>query len=292
MKIHVLSQGGLGNQLFQANYAHYLSTILPGAKIVFTNHNIALDRDFALDGFFAQCAHVKDASKFDSKTDFIVRTSRSLSRRFPKLSKYMRKTLGVLEAEDAFDGMNSTINSLKKMQSLPIALRIIGHFQNSDLVNPDSCFEKSLTSFVNANRNSAAEEFRGVIHLRQGDYFQNASMGPIAMDYFKEVLSGIDNKAINFAIHTDGKLDNSWIPSELNYNYRENSKAVDVLYDASHANIFVGSNSSLSWWASYLQNIFNSSAVSIFPSEWMRDLPTSQLPVYRKSWILHKVIWI
>lgn len=292
MKIYILSQGGLGNQLFQANYAHYLSTILPSAKIVFINHNIALDRDFALNGFFAECSHLKEASKFDTKTDFIVRTSKSLSRRFPRLSKYISKGLGVVEAVDAFDGTYATIERLKKMRFLPITLRIIGHFQNSNFVNPDICFKKSLISFVNENTSSAAAESSGVIHLRQGDYFQNASMGPISTDYFKEVVNGIHNKVNNFIIHTDGILDKSWIPSGLQFSYSEDSTAIDVLYDASRSSIFVGSNSSLSWWASYMQSILNSSAVSIFPSEWMRGLPTSQSPICRKSWILHKVIWI
>ena len=293
MKIYILSQGGLGNQLFQANYAHYLSLAFPRTKVVFVNHNIANDREFALKGFFANCPHVHEVAKFELRTDFVVRVYRSIIRRLPKFSQFIKPFLGVIESENAYEGVQIPLANFKFLRFLPITLRVIGHFQSTSLVVPDSCFEESLISFIDSNKSGIPNYPSGVIHVRQGDYFQNFSMGPIALVYFNEVLNSLNDKKIDFVIHSDAVLDTSWIPNwvKLKQNKNITANAFDCLHDAGHSKIFIGSNSSLSWWASYLQNLLNDSAVSILPNEWMRGLSTNDLPIHRKNWILHNVKW-
>ena len=294
MKIQILSQGGLGNQLFQARYAHYLAEIHPGIKVEFVNHNINKDRDFVLDGFFIECSHVIELSTFKTKTDLIVRIARSLDRRSVALSNFYRRIFGILEAKDAYEGIginveNSILDSLGFRKK-----RVIGHFQNSAFVLPNDCFNSNLLSFVykKTSRTSITED--SVCHFRQGDYYKNRSMGPLAETYFHDIVQSLKNRSGSYLIHSDGEPNATWLPKgvKLNSSASFSDNPFDLLYDGAHANIFIGSNSSLSWWASYLQSILNVSGLSIFPNEWMRDTPTKQLPLYRKSWKLHQVYWV
>jgi hypothetical protein len=48
MQIRVLSEGGLGNQLFQASFAHRLAILMPEYDVSFVNDNSASDRRFSL----------------------------------------------------------------------------------------------------------------------------------------------------------------------------------------------------------------------------------------------------
>lgn len=71
MNINIISQGGIGNQLFQAAAAHEIAVLYPDFHVNFLNANHAGDRPFKLHQFFADCPHVSESRTLEKITPVV-----------------------------------------------------------------------------------------------------------------------------------------------------------------------------------------------------------------------------
>ena len=296
MIIQVHSQGGIGNQLFQALAAHELAISFPESRVVFVNSNDPSERKFELSGFFTECKHVCEGSRAYKYTwaknrlyDWLVARGSLLTR---------TKLFGCyIPIEVGDQSRDVIIREIKQSKARTVILR--GYFQSSTYIRQnDECFNRLLMDFI---RLRASKELRPItnlllMHARRGDYLQNPSLGPLSSEYFEKVLGGIGRGSSTLVVYTDGNKEEfskfiKEFNSEENRSFSQNPW--DLLFDAMSAKIFIGSNSTLSWWASYLRelNSGEDQGLSIFPDEWYVNSPTKNQELYLSNWQLGNAIW-
>jgi hypothetical protein len=293
IKVYVLSQGGLGNQLFQAQYAHTLSLRNPQISVFFVNANSIKDRDFQLAGFFLPCPHLSEISKYARIVTFLIRVNKGFLRRFHfDLFKIFRITY--ISEFDAFDGTFPIDNVYQFVEGLGI---FSGHFQNLTYFDKNSlCFNDCLTQKIwreSTGKNlSQILRYSVVIHARFGDYLSNPSHGPIDATYYSNFVSELHLNS-NLMIHSDG-------PEHLIEHFRHfpwnniSKNPWDLLRDAMETDYFIGSNSTLSWWAAYCRNFLTSgnSDNTYLPEMWMRGIKTADLNLLFPDWHTRPVSWV
>jgi hypothetical protein len=120
-------------------------------------------------------------------------------------------------------------------------------------------------------------------------------MGPLDREYFVNSLNLIRPKDLRLIIHTDGEKEEFLnidlkVPIDIENSFSKNPW--DLLYDAFFAHNFIGSNSSLSWWASYIMIYlnFNDSRV-MMPSEWHVGSDARKFELFMKKWELVESRW-
>ena len=292
MQIVVLSQGGLGNQLFQYQFAHFLSEIFPDSTIVFQNNNGGHDRDYELTGLFKNCQHVVKRDALSPKNSGLVnlndRVDRILSERYNPIRRLF------INESNAFQSniiLEQIFSFSKRLIPLPLIVR--GHFQSADFQTTD-CFDSNLLSAVTARvtkkRNTSQSN---LVHIRRGDYLNLNSMGPLSLEYFEQVILTIKG---GITLHSDASIDTfrqaNWI-RRVDMNTSMSPNAWDILGDSLTSKNIIGSNSTLSWWASYLWGKSNQrlQGFAIFPDLWLRDLSLSETSLRLSTWKTFNAIW-
>ena len=171
-----------------------------------------------------------------------------------------------------------------------------GYFQKSKYHFPaDPCFANALIRALEKNARRLKSENFTFVHVRRGDFVRFSSHGPLSKEYFIDQLQHLDDNSRSVLIHSDDiKIvdDFASLPIKLS-EYSLSSNAWDVLSDAAKSNYFIGSNSSLSWWAAYCtQNFGHSVNKNIyFPSEWFRGVSTKSLEIIPNNWKTVKARW-
>jgi hypothetical protein len=303
MKIRVLSEGGLGNQLFQAAYAHHLSTEFPYALVEFIDCNSTRDRKFELNHFFGPCKHVtqKRARRPFGKTGLEIR--RGLSRRLGFVGASLLSINEVSEVGGLGNQNERIISEIDKMSIIRRQLglnqiNVRGYFQYWEHLFPvNECFLELFSHYLSSNATtSQKKQYSDVfLHVRRGDYLKNPSLGPLRSDYYVELLekyAGLDSKV---TIHSD-EADLGIIPKRLVTLLSDSSFSSnpwDLFRDAINSKVLICSNSSLSWWAAFSKAQFGTLEDSkiIFPSEWFRNVPTHSLGIIPPNWEIAKAIW-
>lgn len=292
MQLVVLSQGGLGNQLFQYQFAHFLSEFYPDSTIIFQNNNGNHDRDYALAGLFKDCKHLikRDAlsSGILSSVKFNDRVNRLLGEKYNPCHNFF------IYESNAFQS-DLTLSQIERFRKRKIYLPAIvrGHFQSTNF-RTSECFDNNLMTAVSSQRTKNRKISQAnLVHIRRGDYLHLNSMGPLSLDYFEGVISTLDGK---ITLHSDANfetfLQTSWI-ERVDLGTSMSTNAWDLLGDSLISNNLVGSNSSLSWWASYLWGKSNQGrhGNAIFPDSWLRELKLSQTSLKLPTWRTSEAIW-
>ena len=297
MQIRVLSEGGLGNQLFQASFAHRLAILMPEYDVSFVNDNSASDRRFSLNGFFASCPHVTE-----SKSHLVLGRNRNemhriLTRRIPNFEdrRYLRKLIN--EGGPKFSSEKELQVFLRNTSQKLSVLR--GYFQLSKYHFPaHDCFESALRNSISANTsdNLLSEKGGVCLHVRRGDFLKFSSHGPLSMDYFVKQLIQLEGKVSRLSVHSDD-LGVSNELKDLSFQISESSMSENpwqLLSDAMVSKFFIGSNSSLSWWAAFALSRFGDQKLSkiSFPSEWFRGVNSRNLGILPPNWDLEQVDWL
>lgn len=123
------------------------------------------------------------------------------------------------------------------------------------------------------------------IHVRRGDYLTLEQFHPVqTMRYFDTAIKTIIDKVgrVKFLVFSD---DIKWCKENLNYNnlsFYEGSMIEDfaTMIACKHHII---SNSSFSWWTSYLGN----TGITIAPKRWFGPaLSHETRDIYEKDWII------
>lgn len=131
------------------------------------------------------------------------------------------------------------------------------------------------------------------VTIRRGDYVKNKK---IKKNYYlcddNFFYSGVSliRKKFPDALVVCFSDDIDWVKENLNFNcptYYESGKdsVSEKIRLMSACKHFVISNSSFSWWASYLSK--RSNGVTVAPSRWYTD--NRQTDIYRKNWVLLEV---
>lgn len=266
-KICVELRGGLGNQLFGWATAFALSrrTQTPLELLsssISTRIGAADPRNFELDYFGLYSREVNPER----------RNSQSL---FPWL-RHARERV-VIESSFEFDPQ---ILEIKE----PVTLR--GYFQ-SPMYFEDLRDEIVAFLWENADVDSEvtqmAEKFGHnwtAVHVRRGDYerLQNVYTLPSA-DYYRNGLEAVrrDSGTTESVVFSDNvDIARKLVPGAFRYVGPSDLPRVgDSLMLMSMATNFVGANSSLSWWAAYLQP--QNLGLTIFPHPWfVADSPSAK----------------
>jgi hypothetical protein len=296
MQIRVLSEGGLGNQLFQASFAHKLAILFPNYKVRFVNDNSEADRRFSLEGFFDSCSHVTE-----SKSHLVGGRNRNdihriLTRRIPGFDdkNYLRKVVN--EGDSSFSSEKELQNYLRSSsQQLNI---IRGYFQKAQYHFPvHDCFASALKKSISKNSSGVLFPDRGgaIVHIRRGDFLKFASHGPLSIEYFIKQLIPLQGHVKYLSVHSDDSSIMSELGS-LSFHTTESSMSENpwqLISDAVTSRFFIGSNSSLSWWAAYSLTTFGETRPSriTFPSEWFRGVDSRNLGILPVEWHLVEVDW-
>lgn len=245
--IYVECSGGLGNQLFIWNVAHYFAKHFNDrVTIVFPrNQNTRPDRPFEMKALASLCSHdieIRECRSLSKMTQLIDYLSTHL--KFVEDIFHLR--LGILQWEPTWD--EAPLNSRK-----PKLVR--GFFQNYELmVNSEGIPEirahlKSLLHHIPHEIHETQ-----ALHVRHGDYIANKSVLGVLSESF---YVNNTNKELPTIIYTDDLI-LDFNMNEFNPNMRvftpEDLSAWQTLSCLTHSKRFVGANSTLSWWAAFLRD--------------------------------------
>lgn len=285
MSLVIQAHGGLGNQLFQAQYAHFLSKRLPKVEISYRSTHKTDKRLFELDNFFDECSHVNQQlhdTQFESFRNLIFE---GLKRR--KLEKYTFFWHYIDDSDEILT------DDLKKYQSNFRNASIRGYFQ-SKLFIGDSCFQSLLSSALENRFGQQTQKFDTVVHIRKGDFRQFKSHGPLSNLYFENILKNVESKIS--VLHTDAEPDelSSFLLGYFSQiKYSKTNSAWNLLEDAVNCENFIGSNSTLSWWAATSSDWFSVIEPELIslPNNWKRENCNAQETLILQNWQLSNSIW-
>ena len=280
----MLIYGGLGNQLFQLAYGESL-------KIAHNNVNIKYidltkyaktKRKWEL-GFL----NIKpfNISKREIYSIFFKRFINSKVNKFNSNFLYF----GIINEKQ-----NKYIqNYLEKNRNFILD----GYWQSEKYFNDNKFYIKTFLNSKNKNfstKNRDSKNQKVAVHIRLGDYnntFEGKKNHLVCnFEWYKNAiiyLKGL-NKDLKFTVFSDDK--------ELVKNEFRNFKNLEIknsdysnsaykdLFEMTKYDHFIISNSSYSWWASYLGEKENSKIIA--PKYWLKNFKTKEFPLYRENWIL------
>ena len=260
--------GGLGNQLFQYNFAHYLEVVY-GFRVgmVRSRHVARSDRQPLLD----------ELIEYSGSRFFYP----PLSRSFPAGSIFS-------SIANRLDRLGFSCLDYNHPWQVPVLSdslsgRIqchLGYFQNSSLV--DTAFREysdSLLGFledkaVGVRERLNLDESETLVHVRRGDSLkhENRCMGRLGSDYYLGALEIYKNRSAPPVVITDDIFNSRKIADSLG-SHRvvgpQDCSPWEALALFATSKTLVSANSTLSWWGAYLAIQRGNQAA--MPGQWFRD---------------------
>ena len=281
-KISVLFFGGLGNQLFQLALAKTLEFKYPNVKFDY----IDLTRFEDIKRKWSLSELSIKRKKINKFSYLLLNIKRIINKKFPFI------VIRIL----FFNVINeSKYKYINKQPEKCNNLVFDGYWQSEKyfLENKKYLIDQFLKPRINLiNQHKASRTV--ALHIRIGDYVHNKVSNQnhfvCDFDWYKKAINylyEIDNN-FKFILYTD------------NYEYIKTNYIFDQKYqiivpevsDNDYINLmymtysdhFIISNSSYSWWASYLGE--SSESITIAPKYWYPNKLTSNIPIFRSNWIL------
>lgn len=278
--------GGLGNQLFQYSFGLYLSKKNNVELILDTswfeqNYKKSTPRTFDLK-YFNLSASLKNSLSLKFKLFFYNNIFFKRISLFKKLKVYRDNDFDLL--------MNANITSAY----LDGYWHNCSYLQNikgllKDEFKPKFDFFK-LTDFskkIINTKNSVA------IHIRRGDYITNGNYAICSTKYFLNAIEKISNDLINpeFFIFSDDiefakKEITTNLPVYFAVNYNTYISNIEDFFNMSLCKHHIISNSTFSWWASWL-NVYPKNIV-IIPECWYTNDKLDASEYYLENYITLK----
>lgn len=263
----IVVSGGLGNQLFQFSFAHYLVEKFDVKIELYAPNQKNGGRDFKLQSLCANCTHVDFVrTKRSWRIDAIFRFRGLIDNRFNGLFNRLIENYVHLE-------VNAYIPEEVKLSSRLHS----GYFQNWHYVAQSlplfGCeLNDLLTSIQTKGICSSDPGDYGVVHYRRGDLFNfRSSMGLLDDAYFmtaiKVSLASL-NPAMRLIILTDDKSAGQKAFSGITKDVFGPSDfdEWESLKIMSGARFVITSNSTFSWWGALL--CFQNGGEVYLPSPW------------------------
>lgn len=252
--------GGLGNQLFIWQFAHSLQEITRSTIIIFDCYG---SED-------VHQPHLKELKKYCSHRIWIIKLP-SFMNPFVLYdffgSRNKTKPLPGAILRRIFSPVDPSEVPSKEQMKRAILFRL--YCQNSDFVNRDFYLinieiRELLRAYLDYKSSIEDLDLSQVVHVRRGDFKANLStIGCLTNRYFENLIS----PKSSYVLHTDEE------PAHIGGLSREAIHVFDgsqspwlVLAHGSAAKTFIGSNSTLSWWAAFLNNDENSRI--LLPQPW------------------------
>jgi len=294
-------EGGLGNQLFQYAFARSMQKKYNG-KIIFDTHSYKKDpqRSKSLDNFILNDNVVIKNNNFIECIIIIIRIYKNILVRILKFirvkSIYRLKILlffGLYVQESS-----NYVNNIGFCASPFIYIHGNWMSENyfkgfSDLVKEDL---KGLTKLRPRNLSLARKmknENSICIHIRRGDYTNSTWSAKLLVcnfEYYKKAIELIVSclKEPIFYIFSNNSEDIQWIKNNYRFNNSLKINYIDLknsdyqeLMLMKECKHFILSNSSFSWWASYLNEY--SKSIVVAPSRWNNNI-WDLSDIYRPNW--------
>ncbi len=173
---------------------------------------------------------------------------------------------------------------------------IDGYWQSEEYFSKN---KKSIKTFLNLKIKGLIKRNKSncetvAVHIRLGDYV-NTSYGInnhliCNIEWYKYAISYLKgiNRNLKFTIFSDDK---DFVKNEFSnfenleiYNSDYSKNAYQDLLEMTNYDHFIISNSSYSWWASYLGEKNNTKIIA--PKYWYKNVKTNKISIFRKNWIL------
>jgi len=287
-RIFVQTQGGLGNQLFQFNFAHDVALNFPNVTVYLIDGAVQGDRNYALGKFLYSCSHLSENWRSNWIGKQYVRLLYGFKRRRPNWLENRFITPAPLTPFNDNSYLNQVISNSKSRN-----IYIRGDFINRNIpISP--CLIEEFDRFKGQNVDAEGSNFEVVIHIRRGDYLMHSNYGPLELEYYEKILLDLPS-SYKVLIHTD---DANYVAENLKV--RQYTKILgaehsplELIKDACFASYFIGSNSTLSWWAATYLDLSGelSNPKIIMPKLWFRNQIKANYELLNHSWSLEEPIW-
>ena len=286
-KVFIQTQGGLGNQLFQFNFAHQLTELFKDYTVYLIDGSIGTDRKFALEGAMDTCTHLSKNWRATNMGKYYLRLLYGLKRRWPHFKFF---NYALLAPESAF--LDPTLFVSKMIECKSRVLYVRGDFINNRFP-VSQCLIHSIQNLE--SESTGNKEYHDVVvHIRRGDYLIHQNYGPLSLEYFEKILNHFPIE-YNVLVHTD---DGEYVSQNLKTKQRisvvgKEASPFELLKDSQRALYFVGSNSTLSWWAATLFQLGSKADPSgvLMPQLWFRNQTMVNHNLVSQGWSLFDPIW-
>jgi hypothetical protein len=261
VKSYLTCEGGLGNQLFTWNAAHYLRAHCDSVVTILLPKES--NRRIELLELSELCEHgirIREADAFYT----ILRISDRLVRRLPKAKQFL-EAIGLI----SYESPNDKIGQINKTL---IVHR--GYFQNIEMV--DDQMESVLgeitrltnATFLNFKKKIDIPGEFEAFHIRRGDFKPNSSdIGVLSDRYYKRLQSElpliISTEAASDLTDRFGAIYVSTDSTDTNW------ESFSLL---SHATRLISANSTFSWWAGKVAKYRNQESVVVQPSSYQKNI--------------------
>lgn len=304
-KIILRLEGGLGNQLFQYAFARMIQHHY-GGEIIFDLHTFKNDqqRDLSLHHFkLNQKVKKTVTGRINQLLIFLVRLYVKIchiliTKIFKKQEKRMKILirLGIFKQDDSIyrnyiEGKNSMVkyingNWMSENFFIQVKDILIDEFQLITTIKPET--KKYIGIFK--SKNSVC------VHIRRGDYANSTwALKLLVCDYhyyekaMYEMTKLVENP--EFYIFSNDNEDIKWIRENYHFPFQVkfielNNSDYEELFLMSKCKHFILSNSSFSWWASYLSDNLNKKVIA--PSKWNSGI-WDMKDIYIPSWVVIEV---
>lgn len=235
-------RGGLGNQLFEVITGYFLAK----------QHNDRYAINTALHKEYGQGNHIRSYEN-------------TIFKNFEKTSHQSKN----LYKEKQFN--YSTIPYQED-------LLLDGYFQSEKyFLNKRKEVRELLGYVCDGNTNTC------VVHIRTGDYIHQPNFNVVTPKYFQNAVNCVlsQKSDITFKVISDNnQLAKNYLPKELKYEFCSSDDLTD-LKTLSECDYAIISNSSFSWWGSYL----GKDKVTIVPNRWFNNITYDVSDIYRDDMI-------
>lgn len=305
--IHLITKGGLGNQMFEYAFALQMQQAFGEQGICVNDlyHRYGPDKRKSALHHFRLSENTKLLSPLKS-TLYLFSLIATIARTcgFRNLLHILRRKLSTTTEEQSLlrkAGAYCTTGIFSYPDIIPSIARIkhaYGNFQDKKVING---IEDLLRSHFTVKTPPSGENKKQVqqiqqdnavcVHIRRGDYLlpQYKQLQVCDEAYYREAMKQARKTLKNpvFYVFSTGHEDLEWV--RQNYNLGENVHYVDLdnpdyeeLRLMMHCKHFIISNSTFSWWAAVLSNAAPDKQVWC-PATWLRG---SDISMALDSWNL------
>ena len=275
LKVHYRS--GLGNQLFQFAFAHFLQ-IETNRKVQMYRPKVSGNslRPLELSGILELCNHLVPEEIYDNRNPFQRLAAKPAFKNFPY--GFFGQPTPFYETKE-FTFLSKGLESLHDQN-----YKLFGFWQHNKYVN---AVQTSVLSELELQINTIkmkketklqAHNVGAVMHFRRGDTDRSdlkLSLGSLDIEYYANALDTVGIEPSDCLILTDDEMAAQEVARKLGIKKilgPSSTNAWETLKIMTEADTLVMANSTLSWWGGYVCSSKGKRVIK--PNRWFRNLDT------------------